>query len=224
MEVHNPLYKNQGIHVVASIFTIDRGILKVLLIKRKNEPFKGKWALVGGALYNNEDLEYGLRREILEKAGLKDIGLELVNVHGKIDRSPVMRMVGISYMGVIDIKSVNILKETVKTSDADWVSVAEVKNLAYDHDDILKDALEALKKRIVNTTILKSLYPNGFTMPEIQKVYEAILNKQFDRRNFRRKLLSLNLIEDSGKVLKFEGNKPAKVYYFKENIVEKNVL
>lgn len=224
MEINNPLYKKQGIHVISSIFTIDRGVLKVLLIKRKNEPYKNKWALVGGALYNNENLEDGLKREIFEKAGIKDIPLELVNVYGDLNRSPVMRMVAISYMGVIDINSVNILRETQKTSNADWVNVNLIKNLAYDHETILNDALKNLKKRIINTNILESLFPNGFTMPEIQKTYEAILEKNFDRRNFRRKLLSLNLIEYTGKTIKFEGNKPAKLYKFIKSNENKNVF
>lgn len=224
MEINNPLYKKQGIHVIASIFTVDRGILKVLLIKRKNEPYKDKWALVGGALYNNENLDDGLKRELFEKSGIKNIPLELVNVHGDLKRSPVMRMVAISYMGVIDINSVNVLKETQKTSNADWVAVNLVKDLAYDHDLILQDALKALKKRILNTNILESLFPNGFTMPEIQKVYEAILERNFDRRNFRRKFLSLDLIEDTGKTIKFEGNKPAKLYKFMKNNEDKNVF
>ena len=102
MEVKNPLYKNQGIHVITSIFTVDHGVVKVLLIKRNNEPYKDSWALVGGALYNNEDLNTGVMREIKEKTGIKKIDLQLADVHGKVDRSPVMRMVAISYMGVID--------------------------------------------------------------------------------------------------------------------------
>lgn len=224
MEVNNPLYKNQGIHVISSIFTVDHGVVKVLLIKRKNIPFKDKWALVGGAVYNNENLLDALNREIYEKSGIKDIDLYLVDVHGEVDRSPVMRMVAISYMGVIDINSVNVLKETLKTSDADWVNINLVNDLAYDHDKILASAYVALKKKILNSNILKSLFPSGFTMPEIQKTYEAILGKTFDRRNFRRKLLSLDLIEDTGKTTKFEGNKPAKLYKFKKKIEDKNVF
>ena len=224
MEVNNPLYKRQGIHAISSIFTVDRGVVKVLLIKRKNNPYKDKWALVGGAIYNNEDLLDGLKREIYEKSGIKDINLFLVDVHGRVDRSPVMRMVAVSYMGVIDINSVNVLKETMKTSDADWVNVSLVKDLAYDHDEILASTYEALKKKILNSNILASLFPNGFTMPEIQKTYEAILGVSFDRRNFRRKLLSLDLIEDTGATIKFEGNKPAKLYKFKSVIEDKNVF
>ena len=224
MEVTNPLYRGQGIHVIASIFTVDHGVVKVLLIKRKNEPYKDKWALVGGALYNNEDLMDGLKREVKEKSGISDIDLTLIDVFGKVDRSPVMRMVAVSYLGVIDINRVNILKETQKTSNAVWTPLDEVNNLAYDHEEIIASSFEKLKHMILNSNILASLFPDGFTMPEIQKTYEAILGIQLDRRNFRRKLLSLDLIEDTGNTQVFAGRKPAKVYRFKDKILDISVF
>lgn len=226
MEVNNPLYKNQGIHIISSLFTVDHGVVKVLLIKRNNEPFKGKWALVGGALYNNEDLLNGAKREIKEKSGIENIELYLSNVHGEVDRSPVMRMVAISYIGVIDINSVNILKKTIKTTDAEWVDINLVKNmdLAYDHNEIISSCFEELKRLILKSSILDCLFPHGFTIPEIQKTYEAILGVTLDRRNFRRKLLSLNLIEDTGLESVFEGKKPAKFYKFKKNISDINIF
>lgn len=217
MQVNNPLYKNQGIHFISSIFTVDKGVVKVLLIRRKNEPFKDKWALVGGALYNNETLEECAKRELKEKTGLANIELSLCNIFSKVNRSPVMRMVAVSYLGVVDIDKVNVLKETLKTSNADWFSINNIPKLAYDHNEILNDSLEKLKLEISNSNILKSLFPNGFTIPELQKTYESILGKTFDRRNFRRKLLSLDLIVDTNKTVKFDGNKPAKVYEFNDN-------
>lgn len=215
MEINNQLYKNQGIHLISSIFTVEKGITKVLLIKRKNEPYKNMWALVGGALYNNEDVEDGLKREIFEKTGIKKLNTYFINVFGNVNRSQLMRMVALSYIGVIDSDKVSILKETLKTSNADWFPINIIPELAYDHNEILKDALDKLKLKIMNTNILKSLFPKGFTIPEIQKAYESILNIQFDRRNFRRKLLNLDLILDTKKEVKFEGKKPAKLYKFK---------
>lgn len=216
MEVNNPRYKNQGIHVVSAIFTIDKGITKVLIIKRKNEPFKDKWALVSGALYNDEELMPGMQREIKEKVGFDGIHLELFDVFSVVDRSPLMRMVAIGYLGIVDKEKYNILKETLKTSDADWVPIDKVPPLAYDHNLILDNAANKLKERIKETDLLSYLYPNGFTMPEIQKVYESILNKQFDRRNFRKKLLGTGLIKETNRAEKFDGNKPAKIYIFKD--------
>lgn len=215
MEINNPLYKKQGIHVVASIFTVEKGITKVLLIKRKNNPFINMWALVGGALYNNEDLLDGARREIFEKTGIHDIDLYLSNVYGAVNRSPVMRMVGISFIGVIDCQKVSYLKQTLKTSDADWVPLNKIPDLAYDHNQILNDSIEKLKEMILSTNILRSLFPNGFTLPELQKTYETILNIKMDRRNFRKKIINNDLVVDTKKNQKFMGMKPAKVYEFK---------
>ncbi len=224
MRVDNPLYKNQGIHVISSIFTVQNGITKVLLIKRKNEPFKDMWALSGGALYNNEDLIEGAKREVYEKTGIKDIDIYFSGIFGGLNRSPVMRMVAITFIGVIDSEKVSVLKDTLKTSNSDWVSINDVPQLAYDHNEIFKEALETLKKKILSTDILKSLFPNGFTIPEIKKVYETILGTTFDRRNFRKKLLSLGLIVDTNKTKIFEGTKPAKLYKFKNINLDKNIF
>ncbi len=212
MEVNNPKYKGQGIHLIASIFTIDQAELKVLLIKRKNEPFASSWALVGGALYNDEDLEDGLAREIYEKTGLTDIEVRLANVFGKKNRSPVMRMVAISYIGMVDKEKVNIFKNTLKTSNANWFSIDEIPNLAYDHNEIVLDACEKLKQSILTWPILKVFFPDGFTLPELQKLYESILKKKFDRRNFKKKLLQSGKIIPTEEQRLFEGKKKAKVY------------
>ncbi len=222
MEIKNPLYKNQGIHVIASIFTVEKGVVKVLLIKRTNEPFKGKWALPGGALYNNENIIDGVKRELKEKTGINDVDLELCNVFGDVNRSHIMRMVGISYLGVIDNNKVKVLKETQKTSNADWFKIDDIPDLAYDHNDIIKDSLEKLKISILNSDILKTLFPKGFTIPELHKTYESILNRTFDRRNFRRKLLNMGLIYDTNKEVTFMGNKKAKLYKF--NKIKTNVF
>ena len=224
MKKNNALYKNQGIHVITAIFTVEFGITKVLLVKRKNEPYKGDWILTGGALYNNEDLEDGAKREIFEKSGITDISIEQFKAFGKVDRSPVMRMVAIAYIGVIDSSRVKIIRETNNTSNADWFPIDKIPGLGFDHEEILKEALLYLQIKIVTTDILKALFPNEFTIPEIQKTYEAILNKKFDRRNFRKKLLSLDLIEDTNKTGKFEGKKPAKLYKFKDTIESKKVF
>lgn len=224
MQVKNPLYKDQGIHVITSIFTVIDGVTKVLLVKRKNSPFKDMWSLVGGALYNNEDLLEGVKREMFEKTGIVNIDTYFSGVFGKKDRSPIKRMIAITYIGIIDSEKVSFLKETLKTSNADWFAIDKIPKLAFDHNEIVKEALKSLQENIVNTDILKALFPSGFTIPEIQRVYESILDKKFDRRNFRKKLLSIDLIQDTNKVRNFKGNKPAKVYKFKKSKISKNVF
>lgn len=224
MDVKNKLYKNQGIHVITALFTVEQGVTKVLLIKRKNEPFLGDWVLTGGALYNNEDLETGALRELEEKTGISGVEIKQFKAFGKVDRSPVMRMVAVGFIGIIDSKRVKLLRETENTSNADWFPIDKIPPLGFDHEEILHDALIELRKQIVKSNMLKSLFPDGVTMPELQKTYEAILDEKFDRRNFRKKILSLDLIEDTNKSDRFEGNKPAKVYQFKNIIEDKDIL
>lgn len=224
MELKNPLYKNIGVHVICSLFTVDKGVTKVLLIKRNNEPFKGKWSLVGGALYNNEELEDGMKREIFEKTGISDVDIYFSSISSDVNRSPIRRMIAINYVGVIDIKRVNLLKQTLKTVDADWFTLDNIPELQSDHSKILENAVETLKELICTTDILKSLFPNGFTIPEVQKTFEAILGKTYDRRNFRKKLLNLDIVIDTQREVIFEGRKPAKLYKFKKKTKQDKIL
>ncbi len=218
METKNPKYRGQGIHVMASIFTVDHGVVKILLVKRNMEPLDGMWSLPGGALYNDEDLDDGMDRELLEKTGLIIPNLRQCGVFGKAHRAFCMRMVAISYFGVISQFKVEHFNSTLKSSNARWFSIHQIPPLAYDHEEIVKDALEKLKEGIFESDILTSLFSEKFTLPEIQRVYESILGTKYDRRNFRKKMLSLDLIEDTFETARFEGRKPAKLYRFrKEN-------
>lgn len=218
MDINNPLYKGQGLHVLTALFTVDDGKFKVLLLKRKNQPFKDKWTLVGGACYNNETLEDAMNREMNEKVGLKGIDFKLFNVYSDINRSPVMRMVAIAYIAVIDSKKFKFLKETSKAQDADWFLIDRVPPLGYDHDKILQDAIDFLREKIFDGDILRNLFPEYFTLPELYNAYCSILDRAIDRRNFRKKLLNSNLIEDTGKIQLQPGKKSAKLYRFTKDI------
>ena len=216
MELNNKLYKNIGIHVITTLFTVDKGIVKVLLVKRTNEPFNGYWALPGGAMYNNETLEDGARRELKEKTGLENIKLELGNIFDDVNRSNLQRMIGVSFLGVINTKGIELQKETMKTSNADFFAIDKVPRLAYDHNLVIDKSLAILKEKILKSSILKDLLPEEFTLPELQKVYETLLNKELDRRNFRKKLLNDGIIWAVNKNAVFNGKKPAKLYCFKD--------
>ena len=166
MELNNPLYKNIGIHVICSLFTVDKGIVKVLLIRRNNEPYKDKWALVGGALYNNETIEEGIEREIFEKTGLKNVNLYFSSIESQIDRSPLKRMIAINYIGLIDKESA-ILKDTKKTTNADWFILDNVNDLAYDHNKVLLSARSNLKKLVISSNVLKRIIPRWIYLTRI---------------------------------------------------------
>lgn len=226
MRIENKLYKNQGIHVISSMFTVDDGKVKVLLIKRKNEPFKDCWALVGGAVYNNESLIDGIRREIKEKSGIDDLELYQFGVFDELDKTPSLpiRMVAIAYLGIVDGKRTDIIKESRNTKNVEWFDIKNIPKLAFSHNEILNDSIEKLQDLIVQSDILKVLLPKEFTMPQLQNLYEGILNKTFDRRNFRKKILSLDIVKDTNKSLSINGNKPSKLYMFNNNIKNKKVF
>ncbi len=224
MRLNNPLYKNIGIHVVNSIFTVDKGVMKVLLIQRTNEPYYGYWALPGGGLYNNELVIDGAKRELKEKTGIEDIDLKMYKIFDRVDRSPLKRMIAIAFIGVVDINKAQIIKETNKTSSSDWFDINNIPELAYDYNEILEGAIEELKTMIQSTDILKSLFPKEFTLPELQQVFESILNISFDRRNFRKKMINSNYVIDTNKTINYKGKKPAKLYILNRKINNKSIL
>ena len=224
MKVNNPLYKNIGIHLTSTIFTVDKGTMKVLLIKRNNKPYFGYWALPGGCLYNNELVLEGAKRELKEKTGVSNIDLTLFKIFDKIDRSPIKRMICLAFIGVLDIDKVELLNKTEKASDINWVDIKNIPELAYDGNEVLEAAIIKLKELIQSTKILKNLFPKEFTLPELQSVYESILNINIDRRNFRKKMINSELIIDINKTINYNGKKPAKLYKFNDKCNNKSIF
>ncbi len=216
MDIKNPLYRNQGIHVVCALFTVKKDKVKILLALRSNEPYPKKWMLPSGAVYNNEDCETAMKREMLEKTGIDNIYIEQFHVFSNPNRSPLMRMLAVGYIGIINSDNLKIKKKTEKTQDVEWFELNDVpEDMAYDHREIFLKAKEVIKIKVMRTNIVKDLLPKYFTLPELQKVYEAILEKKFDRRNFRKKFLQLDLIESIGKMQEVKGHRPANLYKFK---------
>ncbi len=221
MNINDSRYDNQGLHVVLALFTVDNGKFKVLLIKRKNEPFKNKWILVGGCAYNTESGEEAMKREMYEKVRIKDIDFEMFDVFTDPNRAPLKRMIAIGYIGVCDRRIIEKFKQTEKAAEADWFTIDRVPDLAYDHNEILAKAIKVLKEKIFTTNIMKKFYPNTFDLPELQKTYEVILGRKMDRRNFRKKLLKDGLIVETNEFLKKDKVKPSKLYRFtdKQSII-----
>lgn len=222
MNVNDKRYDNQGLHVVLALFTVENGKFKVLLIKRKNQPFEGKWILVGGCAYNYETGEEAMQRELYEKTKIKNIDFEMFDVFTNPNRSPLKRMIAIGYIGVSDASIIKNFSQTEKASDAEWFEIDKIPQLGYDHEEILAKAIKTLKEKIFTSNIMKKLYPDTFTLPQLQKTYESILNTKLDRRNFRKKLINSNIIEETSLTIKNEAVRPAKLYRFTSNDVKFN--
>lgn len=203
-----------------NIFTADKGELKVLLIRKKHEPYKGYWVLPGAYLNKNETIENSVTDAVLDKTGLLNVYIEQGYTFSALDRDPSGRTIALSFIGLIDSKSAEIKKEDRPDVESEWFTLDNLPKLGYDHEIIIHKSMDFLKKKIISSTVLKSLFPSDFTLPELQKIYEQILGKKLDRRNFRKKFVGLNLIEDTLEInIGFNG-RPAKLYRFKNDIQE----
>jgi 8-oxo-dGTP diphosphatase len=207
------------------IFTIHGDELKVLLVKRAIEPFAGASALPGGFVHENESLEAAARRELQEETGVKEVYLEQLYSFGDPVRDPRGRVVTISYYALVSPD--RVLSAGTDAADARWWPVAELPALAFDHRKILDYALERLRNKLEYTTVGFQLLPERFTLTELQRVYEAILNKKLDKRNFRRKIELLKILKPLNEWQR-GGRKPARLYRFAaarfEKLRDKGIL
>jgi 8-oxo-dGTP diphosphatase len=178
------------------VFGFDGEDIKLLLIKRNFEPEKGKWSLMGGFLEINEDLEVAANRILYDLTGLKDIYFEELQTFGKVDRDPVERTLSICFFALINIHAHD--QDSAKSQNAYWISLKNRPNLIFDHDEMVNMALERLRYKAALHPIGFELLPEKFTIPQLQKLYEAIYDTPVDRRNFSRKILSTKLLIDTG--------------------------
>lgn len=199
----------------AVVFTTLNKELKILLIKRRDPPFKGQFALPGGFVEINENLENAAKRELEEETGVKNIFLKKLHAFGDVGRDPRGRVISIPFLALIDGEKIK-LHATSDAELAKWHSVYDLPQLGFDHDKIIKDALKHLRFEIENTNIAFQIMPEKFTLSELQQAYEIILDKKLDKRNFRKKLRELAILKELHET-KMEGaHRPAKLYSFKE--------
>ena len=197
------------------IFTVEDNTLKVLLIGMNKEPYKDHWALPGGLVKPNESVEESAQRNLQEKTGVKNVYLEQLYTFGEVDRDPFGRVVSVAYYALIPTRGVK-LKTSKDYTDIKWFDIKKLPALAYDHQQIVKTAVKRLQAKLEYTNIVYSLLPKEFSLSELQSIYEIILDKKLDKRNFRKKILSLNLLEKTDRVRKGTPNRPAQLYKFKK--------
>jgi len=198
------------------IFGFDEGDLKVLLIKRGEEPYEEKWALPGYFVYPNEDLDTAAKRVLEELTGLKNVFLEQVKTFGRPDRHPFGRVITVAYFSLIRISHYSIQAASI-AQQAQWHTIATIKDLAFDHKEILVACFERLKLMVKNRPIGFELLPPKFTLTELQHLYESILETELDKRNFRKKILSMDLLIDLNEVQEGVAHRPARLFQFDQN-------
>jgi 8-oxo-dGTP diphosphatase len=204
------------------IFGFDGGDLKVLLIQRGAAPFKGKWALPGDLVYPNEDIDTAAERVLEQLTGLRGVYLEQVKAFGAVNRHPLGRVITIAYYSLIKISDYIVTPASFAQS-ARWHSIPEVGELAFDHNEILDTCLRRLKLKVRMAPVGFELLPPKFTLTELQQLYEAILVEKLDKRNFRKKILSMNLLLDLNEMQEGVAHRPAKLYQFDKDIYQQFV-
>lgn len=182
-------------HLVALdciIFGFDEAELKLLLLKRKFEPARGEWSLMGGFLRESESLDEAACRILNQLTGLTNIYMKQLFTFGEVDRDPGARTISVAYYALIKINETN--RMLVEEHGAEWISTNYLPSLIFDHNMMVKKALEALKRRVSREPIGFELLPVKFTLPQLQSLYESIFGEQLDKRNFRKQMLETGLL------------------------------
>jgi 8-oxo-dGTP diphosphatase len=197
------------------VFGLDEDELKVLLIQRDLEPFAGTWALPGGFVHMEETLDGAARRELEEEAGLRNVYLEQLYTFGAPDRDPRGRVVSVAYYALVNIQDHRVQAATDARSAA-WFPAADPPTLAFDHAEILRVARQRLVGKVRYQPIGFELLPKQFTLSQLQRLYETVLEKRLDKRNFRRRVLATGLLEETDEVQTDVAHRAARLYRFDE--------
>ncbi len=181
--------------VDAVVFGYEAGTISILLIKRKYEPFKGEWAIPGGFVLDKESLEEAVERELKEETGVEINYLEQLYTFGNPERDPRSRVVSVAYFGLIKPSAFNIVAST-DAEEAKWFNITDLPTLSFDHDEIVKLAIKRLQGKITYEPIGFELLDNKFPFSDLEKLYTTLLGRPIDRRNFRKKILKLNILDE----------------------------
>jgi 8-oxo-dGTP diphosphatase len=201
------------------IFTIQEGALKVLLVRRGIPPFQDSWAIPGGFVQEQESLDDAARRELMEETGVQDVYLEQLYSFGDPGRDPRGRVVTVAYYALIAAD--RAVRAGSDAAEARWWAMNQLPPLAFDHDRILAYALERIRNKLEYTTVGFQLLPAAFTLSELQSVYEAILGRSLDKRNFRRKINLLGILTPSRQQRREARARPAQLFRFSADRFEK---
>lgn len=212
---HTYEYPRAALTVDCVVFGLDDHDLKVLLIQRGLPPFAGRWALPGGFVRLTETLDEAARRELEEETGLRILFLEQLYTFGDVHRDPRERVVSVAYYALVNLQDHTVHAAT-DARDAAWFAVHDVPTLAFDHADILQMALERLRGKLRYQPIGFELLPKKFTLSQLQHLYELVLERELDKRNFRKRVLAMDLLIETDEVQQDVAHRAARLYRFDE--------
>jgi 8-oxo-dGTP diphosphatase len=196
------------------VFGVDDGDLKILLIRRGIPPFAGSWALPGGFVRVDETLEEAARRELREETGLERVYLEQLGAFSALDRDPRERVVSFAFSALVKL-ALHHVRAATDARDAGWFPVKKLPSLAFDHTGIIASAVRALREKTRHEPVGVELLPPRFTLTQLQKLYEVILEKPLDKRNFRKKVLQSGLVVALDAREKGVAHRAARLYRFR---------
>lgn len=208
-------YPRPAVTVDCVVFGLDQGELKVLLIQRDLEPFKGAWALPGGFVNMDEALEDAARRELEEETGIANVFLEQLYSFGDVGRDPRGRVITVAYYALINLDE-HPIQAASDARNAAWFEVSDLPILAFDHQHIFSMAHQRLKGKVRYAPIGFELLPRKFTLTQLQNLYETILDRQFDKRNFRKKIKRLGILRELDEIQSDVAHRAARLYEFDE--------
>lgn len=209
-----PEFSHPYVTIDVLIFTIENDELKILLVKRDREPFKGEYALPGGFVRIDESLEDTIGRKLEEETGVKNVYLEQLYTFGEPKRDPRERVITVAYFALIPRQRL-IIRSATDKREARFFSVKKLPQLAFDHRKIVLYGMERLKAKAGYSNIAFGLLPEVFKLSELQKVYEIILDHKLDKRNFRKKMQALGILQSTGEKEMDGAHRPALLYKFK---------
>lgn len=218
----SPFYQEQErlyVSVDCIIIGFKEGKLYLLISKRKFEPLKGEDTLMGGFIRPNEGLSETVQRVLFEYTGIRDVYMEQVGTYGEVGRDTGERVISIAYYALINLESFD--KNVCEKYNARWEELDKVGKLIFDHNQMLKDTLKILYKKTLTQPIGFNLLPDEFTLPQLQSLYEAIYQHPLDKRNFRKKILEMDILEKLDKKDKSVSKKGAFYYTFNKEKYEK---
>ena len=213
MEEQLKKYFTLAFSIDCVVFGFDGSDLKVLLIERGAQPYEDFWALPGDLVHPEEDLSASVNRVLKDLTGLSNLFFEQVETFGKVERHPLGRVLTTGYYTLVKISDYQ-LNPSSFASEAKWFNVKNVKELAFDHNEILDSCFRQLQKTVRIQPIGFELLPPHFTLTELQTLYEAILGLKMDTRNFRKKILQMKFLKETGKLQENVSHRPAKLFEF----------
>lgn len=213
-------YPRAALTVDVVVFALDEDDLKVMLIQRDLPPFEGQWALPGGFVQIDETLDTAARRELEEETGLRDIFLEQLYTLGAVDRDPRERVVTVAYYALVNLQG-HTVQASSDARNAAWFSLGDLPELAFDHRQILEMAHQRLRGKVRYQPIGFELLPTRFPLRQLQHLYELILDRRLDKRNFRKKVLALGIVKETDEIEQDVAHRAARLYRFDQRAYDR---